>query len=104
MKAFSVGWRAIVSLYGDLFFLIGMSLLWWITGGILVAVAALLLQRPSDEDAPGRQAWAAALIEAALGSASAHALAWAQDACLDLPEGSACRHAGRRVMPPASAP
>lgn len=40
MRAFSVAWRALVSLYEDLFFLIGMSLLWWITGGIFVAGAA----------------------------------------------------------------
>lgn len=40
MRAFSIGWRALVSLYGDLFFLIGMTLLWWITGGIFMAAAA----------------------------------------------------------------
>jgi uncharacterized membrane protein YesL len=42
MRAFSVAWRALAGLYGDLFFLIGMSLLWWITGGIFVAGAAAL--------------------------------------------------------------
>ena len=42
MKAFSIAWRALVGLYGDLFFLIGMSLLWWITGGIFVAGAVAI--------------------------------------------------------------
>ncbi len=41
MKAFSITWRALVSYYNDLFFLCGMSLLWWITGGIFAAIAAL---------------------------------------------------------------
>jgi uncharacterized membrane protein YesL len=39
MKAFLIAWRAIAGVYGDLFFLIGMSLLWWVTGGIFVAAA-----------------------------------------------------------------
>jgi uncharacterized membrane protein YesL len=42
MRAFAIAGRALVSLYGDLFFLIGMSLLWWVTGGIFVAGAAAL--------------------------------------------------------------
>lgn len=40
MRAFSIAWRALAGLYADLFFLIGMSLLWWLTGGFLVGVAA----------------------------------------------------------------
>jgi uncharacterized membrane protein YesL len=40
MRAFSVAWRALAGLYGELFYLIGMSLLWWITGGVFVAGAA----------------------------------------------------------------
>lgn len=42
MQAFGVAWRAIVALYNELFFLLGINLLWWATGGIFVAVAALL--------------------------------------------------------------
>ena len=42
MRAFIVVWRALVSFYNELFFLIGMSLLWWLTGGIFVAAAILL--------------------------------------------------------------
>lgn len=40
MRAFTVAWRAIAGLYGELFYLIGMSLLWWITGGLFVGIAA----------------------------------------------------------------
>jgi uncharacterized membrane protein YesL len=39
LKAFSVAWRALVSYYNDLFFLAGMSLLWWVTGGIFAGAA-----------------------------------------------------------------
>lgn len=39
MRAFVVLWRTILSFYGELFLLVGMSTLWWLTGGIsLVAV------------------------------------------------------------------
>ena len=41
MKAFSVAWRALVSYYNDLFFLAGMSLLWWVTGGVFAGAAIL---------------------------------------------------------------
>ena len=39
MKAFSVAWRALVSYTNDLFFLAGMSLLWWATGGVFAGAA-----------------------------------------------------------------
>jgi hypothetical protein len=39
LKAFTVAWRALVSFYNDLFFLCGMSLLWWATGGVLAGAA-----------------------------------------------------------------
>jgi uncharacterized membrane protein YesL len=39
MKAFPVAWGALVSYYNDLFFLAGMSLLWWVTGGIFAGAA-----------------------------------------------------------------
>ena len=43
MRAFLVAGRAIISFYNDLFLLIGMSLLWWVTGGIFVGLAFLLI-------------------------------------------------------------
>lgn len=39
MKAFKVAWRAVVSFYSELFFLIGLSLLWWATGGVFLGLA-----------------------------------------------------------------
>ena len=41
MRAFGVVWRTIVSFYNEMFLLIGLSLLWWITGGIFIGVAAV---------------------------------------------------------------
>jgi hypothetical protein len=42
MRAFQVAWRAIVGFYNELFLLVGLSLLWWLTGGFMVAIAAML--------------------------------------------------------------
>jgi uncharacterized membrane protein YesL len=42
MRAFLVTWRSLVSLYNELFLLIGMSLLWWLMGGFFIGIAALL--------------------------------------------------------------
>jgi uncharacterized membrane protein YesL len=42
MRAFTVTWRSLVSLYGELFLLIGMSLVWWLLGGFFLAIAAML--------------------------------------------------------------
>lgn len=42
MKAFNVAWRAFVSFYSELFFLIGLSLLWWATGGVFAGLAFAL--------------------------------------------------------------
>lgn len=39
MKAFKVALRAVISFYNELFFLIGLSLLWWATGGVFVGLA-----------------------------------------------------------------
>jgi hypothetical protein len=39
MKAFAVAWRALVGYYNDLFFLAGMSLLWWASGGVFAGAA-----------------------------------------------------------------
>jgi uncharacterized membrane protein YesL len=41
MRAFVVAWRTLVSIYNELFFMLGVSVLWWITGGIFVGLAAL---------------------------------------------------------------
>ena len=73
MRAFTSAWRAIVSFYSDLYFLIGACLLWWITGGIAVALAMiggyLLLQG-------GGPFWVVPLVAIPAGPASA-ALAYA---------------------------
>ncbi|MGE5603158.1 MAG: hypothetical protein ACM30E_08905 [Nitrososphaerales archaeon] len=42
MRAFAVAGRAIISFYNDMFVFIAMSLLWWVTGGVFVAVAAVV--------------------------------------------------------------
>jgi uncharacterized membrane protein YesL len=42
VRAFLVVGRAVVSFYNDLFLLIGMSLLWWVTGGIFIGLAFLV--------------------------------------------------------------
>lgn len=39
MRAFTIAARAILSFYNDMFVLIAMSLLWWVTGGIFVGAA-----------------------------------------------------------------
>ncbi|HEX9117504.1 MAG TPA: DUF624 domain-containing protein [Anaerolineae bacterium] len=42
MRAFTTAWRAMASYYGELFTLLGINVLWWITGGIFIGLAALL--------------------------------------------------------------
>ena len=42
MRAFLVTWRSLLSLYNELFLLVGLSLLWWLMGGFFIALAALL--------------------------------------------------------------
>jgi hypothetical protein len=39
VRAFGVAWRSIVSFYNELYLLVGISLLWWVTGGIFVALS-----------------------------------------------------------------
>jgi uncharacterized membrane protein YesL len=41
MRALSVTWRTIVSLYNELFLFIGLCLLWWLTGGFMVAAMVI---------------------------------------------------------------
>ncbi len=76
MRAFTSAWRAIVSCYSDLYYLIGASLLWWVTGGLAVALAMvagyILLQ--------GGPVWVAPLIAIPAGPASA-ALAYVARRC-----------------------
>jgi uncharacterized membrane protein YesL len=42
MRAFTVVWRSCVSVYNELFLMIGTSLLWWLTGGFFIALAVFL--------------------------------------------------------------
>lgn len=42
MRAFIVLGRALVSFYNEMFFLLGISLLWWITGGVFVGLAGFI--------------------------------------------------------------
>jgi hypothetical protein len=68
LKAFSVAWRALVSFYDDLFFLAGMSLLWWVTGGIFVGAALGAVWILLSSGGPW---WAAPLLAFPAGPASA---------------------------------
>jgi len=60
-------------------------------GDASARVAGLLLDKPVLDDETARQAWAEALLQQARASQSAVALAWAEEACAYLPDGSACR-------------
>lgn len=42
MRAFVITWRSLVSFYNEMFLLVGVCLLWWVTGGVFVAAAVLL--------------------------------------------------------------
>lgn len=42
MRAFQTVWRACVSLYNELFFFVGICILWWVTGGIFVGLAVVV--------------------------------------------------------------
>jgi uncharacterized membrane protein YesL len=81
LKAFSVAWRALVSFYNDFFFLAGMSLLWWATGGVLAGAALgagwMLLRS-------GGPWWLAPLLAIPAGPASAAMANVARRAARDL--------------------
>lgn len=81
MKAFSVVGRALASFYNDLFLLVGMTLLWWVTGGIFVgasiAVAWILLQS-------GGPWWLAPLLAIPAGPAGAALANVARQSARDL--------------------
>ncbi len=68
MRAFAVAWRAIASFYNEMFLLIGLSLLWWITGGIFIGVAAFLGWPLLTMDGPW---WLAPLLAIPVGPATA---------------------------------
>lgn len=68
MRAFLVAWRSLVSIYNELFLLIGVNLLWWITGGFTIA-AAVILGWPLLEI--GGPWWLAAAIAIPAGPATA---------------------------------
>ena len=40
MRAFVIAGKAIVGFYNDMFVFVAMSLLWWVTGGFFIAIAA----------------------------------------------------------------
>jgi len=42
VRAFVVAWRSLVTFYNELFFLVGINLIWWATGGIFVLAMVLL--------------------------------------------------------------
>ena len=41
VRAFLVTWKSLLSFYNEMFLFIGLSLTWWVTGGIFVVVVAL---------------------------------------------------------------
>ncbi|MEJ5198239.1 MAG: hypothetical protein WHX53_04895 [Anaerolineae bacterium] len=42
MRAFLVTWRSLVSFYNEMFLLLGVNLLWWLTGGFMVGLMIIL--------------------------------------------------------------
>jgi len=68
MRAFGVAWRAIIAFYNELFLLMMISLLWWVTGGIFVALAALFGWWLLSANGPW---WIAPLIALPCGPATA---------------------------------
>jgi hypothetical protein len=68
LKALVITWRALASYYNDLFFLAGMSLLWWATGGFLAGAAAIVWWVLLRSAGPW---WLAPLLAIPVGPASA---------------------------------
>lgn len=68
MRAFTVAWRAIRSWYNELGFLIGISLLWFLTGGITVIAVAVLVWPMAMV---GGAWWLAPLLAIPIGPATA---------------------------------
>ncbi len=42
MRVFQVTWRTLTALYDELFSLVGLSLLWWVTGGVFAGAAVAI--------------------------------------------------------------
>ncbi len=88
MRVFSVVWCALVSLYNDLIFLIGMSLLWWITGGVFVGLSLAGAWFLFASNGPW---WLAPLLAVPAGPATAALASVARQSARDL-------HADRRYF------
>ncbi len=81
MRAFLVAWRSLVSIYNELFLLIGVNLLWWLAGGFFIA-AAIILGWPLVEI--GGPWWLAPFIAIPAGPATAALANVAHRAARDL--------------------
>ncbi len=68
MRPFVATWRTLVSFYNDLFLLMGMSGLWWITGGFMAGAAAVLTWAVLQAGGP---VWLLPLLAIPAGPASA---------------------------------
>jgi hypothetical protein len=68
MRAFLVAWRALRSFFGELAFLIGMSLLWFVTGGLAVILVVLVGWPMALMNGPW---WLAPLLAIPVGPATA---------------------------------
>jgi uncharacterized membrane protein YesL len=43
VRAFKVAWKALVAYYNELFFMVGISVIWWITGGVFLGIASIMM-------------------------------------------------------------
>jgi len=68
MRAFLVAWRSLVSFYNEMFLLMGVNLLWWLTGGFLIGAAVFLAWPMLQLGGPW---WLAPLIAIPAGPATA---------------------------------
>jgi uncharacterized membrane protein YesL len=92
VRAFLVAGRTFISFYNELFLLIGISLFWWITGGIFVGAAMVLaytaLTLAARQDVPvlstGNPLWLTPLFAIPSGPASAALATLVRQAARDL--------------------
>jgi uncharacterized membrane protein YesL len=68
LRAFLIAARAAVTYYNDLFLLIGLSILWWLTGGVFFGVA-VVLAIPMFVAEPGSAWWLTPLVAIPAGPA-----------------------------------
>ncbi len=68
MRAFRTVWQALLSFYNELLFLVVISLLWWLTGGIFVGLAVLIAWAGLQT---GTASWFAPLVAIPAGPAFA---------------------------------